>query len=58
MNLIFVQMKRCIVGDSECDMQLKISTGLQMAIFVDAEGNRPVPKEADWVVRCVTHVTI
>jgi len=48
----------CIVGDSKCDMQLKTSAGLQMAIFVDVEGNRPVPKEADWVVRRVTHITI
>jgi len=46
----------CIVGDSECDMQLKTSGKLQMAIFVDVEGNRPIPKEADLVVRCVTDI--
>lgn len=46
----------CIVGDSECDMQLKTAAGLGLAIFIDAEGINPVPEEADFVVQSVTDI--
>jgi len=46
----------CIVGHSDCDMQFKTSAGLGLAIFVDAEGIKSVPEEADFVVRSVTDI--
>jgi len=46
----------CIVGDSECDMQFKTAAGLGLAIFIDVQGIKPVPKEADFVVRSVTDI--
>lgn len=46
----------CIVGDSECDMKFKKTAGLGAAIYIDDEGVKEVPEDADFVVRRVTDI--